>query len=73
MSTAKIRALKHDAGGFDIDEFVTKLVTFMGGRRAEEAAEEEDFEEDFAAPLQWHKIGREALGFSRRVVGASTM
>ncbi|KAI0278475.1 Nse4 C-terminal-domain-containing protein [Russula aff. rugulosa BPL654] len=33
MHAAKARAMKAGAGAFDIDDFVSKLITFMGGRR----------------------------------------
>jgi hypothetical protein len=33
MHAAKARAMKAGGGGFDIDDFVSKLITFMGGRR----------------------------------------
>ena len=33
MHAAKARAMKAGAGTFDIDDFVSKLITFMGGRR----------------------------------------
>ena len=34
MHAAKARAMKAGAGAFDIDDFVSKLITFMGGRRS---------------------------------------
>ena len=60
MHAAKARAMKAGAGSFDIDDFVSKLITFMGGRRAggagggpkdrpaqgEEAGADEDDEEE---------------------------
>ncbi|KAI9509713.1 Nse4 C-terminal-domain-containing protein [Russula earlei] len=33
MHAAKARAMKAGGGAFDIDDFVSKLITFMGGRR----------------------------------------
>ena len=33
MHAAKARAMKAGTGAFDIDDFVSKLITFMGGRR----------------------------------------
>ena len=33
MHAAKARAMKAGAGAFDIDDLVSKLITFMGGRR----------------------------------------
>ena len=34
MHAAKARAMKAGGSAFDIDDFVSKLITFMGGRRA---------------------------------------
>jgi hypothetical protein len=83
MHAAKARAMKAGAGAFDIDDFVSKLITFMGGRRAggaggpkdrpvqdEEASVDVDDEEDDDEddePLNWERIGRKALAKSRRV------
>ena len=33
MHAAKARAMKAGGGAFDIDDFVSKLITYMGGRR----------------------------------------
>lgn len=80
MHAAKARAMKAGAGAFDVDDFVSKLITFMGGRRGEagpkdrasggtdedEEEEEEDYDGD-DEPLDWEKIGRKALAKSRRV------
>ncbi|EJD36000.1 hypothetical protein AURDEDRAFT_92867 [Auricularia subglabra TFB-10046 SS5] len=61
---------------FDTDEFIARLVTFMGGRpararHAEDSEQEDDEEEaevDASGPeLQWEKVARLALGHSRRV------
>ncbi|KAF8893982.1 Nse4 C-terminal-domain-containing protein [Infundibulicybe gibba] len=54
MGAQKARAMKSGSGAFDIDEFVSKLSTFMGGHKTG----------DF---LDWEKIGRKALAKSRRV------
>ncbi|RDB25208.1 Non-structural maintenance of chromosome element 4 [Hypsizygus marmoreus] len=71
MGAQKARAMKSGSGAFDVDEFVSKLITFMGGRKTleEHAANESDaeFEEDGGAVLEWTKIGRKALAKSRRV------
>ncbi|KAH9957935.1 Nse4 C-terminal-domain-containing protein [Russula dissimulans] len=80
MHAAKARAMKAGAGAFDIDDFVSKLITFMGGRRAgggegdhhtmavdaEDDDDDED-EDDDDEPLDWERIGRKALAKSRRV------
>ena len=79
MHAAKARAMKAGAGAFDVDDFVSKLITFMGGRRGEagpkdrasggtdeDDEEEEDYDGD-DEPLDWEKIGRKALAKSRRV------
>jgi non-structural maintenance of chromosomes element 4 len=63
--------MKSGSGGFDVEDFVTKLVTFMGGRKLENQQIEENGEEedmyDLHTPLEWHKVGRNALAKSRRV------
>ena len=65
--------MRADAGGFDVDDFVSKLITFMGGRvqggreRASVAPSDVEDEEFEAGPLNWEKIGRKALAKSRRV------
>ncbi|KAF8502282.1 Nse4 C-terminal-domain-containing protein, partial [Russula emetica] len=70
MHAAKARAMKAGAGAFDIDDFVSKLITFMGGRRGdadydEDVDDDEDDEDD--EPLDWERIGRKALAKSRRI------
>ena len=82
MHAAKARAMKAGAGAFDIDDFVSKLITFMGGRRGgggggpKDRAEDADYDEDVDdeeedeeddEPLNWERIGRKALAKSRRV------
>ena len=74
MGAMKARAMKSGPSAFDADDFVAKLVTFMGGRRQafrEDAKEDIDSEfmedEDVGALLDWDKIGRKALAKSRRV------
>lgn len=76
MNAAKAKAMKHDTGGFEVDDFVARLVTFMGGHKdgdfdpsqADEAEEGED-----VGSLEWEKIGRKALAKSRRVPMMSFM
>ncbi|KAF9012435.1 Nse4 C-terminal-domain-containing protein [Cyathus striatus] len=71
MGAQKARAMKSGSGVFDIDDFVSKLITYMGGRKpVEDAAPENSDEEDAAdgdATLDWDRIGRKALAKSRRV------
>ena len=82
MARGKARQMRADAGGFDIDDFVAKLITFMGGRigggegagqsnggRHGNDDEEDGGDDDFDAQrgLDWGKIGRRALARSRRV------
>lgn len=71
MGAQKARAMKSGSGAFDLDEFVSKLVTFMGGRKslgdhAEDGSDVEDAG-DGDNPLNWEKLGRKALAKSRRV------
>lgn len=69
-TAAKARAMKSGQGAFDIDDFVSKLITFMGGRKSldEQLPDDSDTEEvdDGDAPLDWEKIARKALAKSRR-------
>jgi len=64
--------MKSGSGSFDIDEFVSKLVKFMGGRahiedHVDGDSDAEQSEDDDGALLDWEKIGRKALAKSRRV------
>ncbi|KAM6502462.1 Nse4 C-terminal domain containing protein [Amanita muscaria] len=69
MGAQKARAMKSGSGTFEVDEFVSRLITFMGGRRTLEDREHDDseVEQDGDAPLDWEKIGRRALAKSHRV------
>ncbi|TFK73968.1 hypothetical protein BDN72DRAFT_789911 [Pluteus cervinus] len=77
IGAQKARAMKSGSGAFDMDEFVTKLIGFMGGRKQlEDQVGEGDSEEDIddsESPLEWGKIGRKALAKSRRVPALSFM
>jgi hypothetical protein len=65
--------MKAGAGAFDIDDFVAKLITFMGGRKPindqalGDDSDEDDEENDADSPLDWEKIARKALAKSKRV------
>ncbi|OSC98648.1 hypothetical protein PYCCODRAFT_1417575 [Trametes coccinea BRFM310] len=72
ISAAKARAMKSGSGAFDVDDFVARLITYMGGRKPVSPADDaDDFEDaseyDEGAPLDWERIGRRALAKSRRV------
>ena len=71
MAAIKARDLKHSAGGFDVEDFIAKLVTFMGGPDANTGSDDEDDNPD--APLDWEKIGYASLAKSRRVTGVNFM
>ncbi|KAG6918025.1 hypothetical protein DXG01_016877 [Tephrocybe rancida] len=77
MGAQKARAMKSGSGSFDVDEFVTNLITFMGGQKPlEDHADDNsdvDFVSDATAKLEWAKIGRKALAKSRRVPVMSYM
>jgi Binding domain of Nse4/EID3 to Nse3-MAGE len=75
MAALKARAMKHSAGGFDTDDFLLKLVTYMGGRSSDVAASGrgDDHDEDEDGVLDWEKIGYLALRKSRRVMGMNFM
>jgi cytochrome c556 len=63
-----VRALQFGTGPFDVEDFVTRLITFMGGHKppADVSPEDSDIEED-DSPLDWGKVGRRTLAKSRRV------
>ncbi|KAK0461991.1 Nse4 C-terminal-domain-containing protein, partial [Desarmillaria tabescens] len=79
LGTQKARAIKCGGVSFDADELVTRLVTFMGGRRFEDvvnhdsdSGSEEEYP-DTTRALDWQRIGRRALAKSRRVPAPSFM
>jgi hypothetical protein len=63
--------MKSGGSAFDVDEFVSKLITFMGGRKLLEDQLPDDsgadHDGDGDSPLDWEKIGRKALAKSCRV------
>ncbi|KAJ3724630.1 Nse4 C-terminal-domain-containing protein [Lentinula raphanica] len=63
------RTLKSGSGAFDMDEYLSKLVTFMGGHKLDNHDPDDPDAEDalLDAPLEWDLIGRRALAKSRRV------
>ncbi|THH07017.1 hypothetical protein EW145_g3674 [Phellinidium pouzarii] len=64
LGAVKARQMRADVGGFDVDDFVAKLVTFMGGHWRND---EEDGDIDDEHPLNWDSVGRRALAKSRRI------
>ncbi|EMD35793.1 hypothetical protein CERSUDRAFT_156525 [Gelatoporia subvermispora B] len=66
---ARARAMKAGGGAFDVDDFITRLVTFMGGRKDVNIRDDSDEEEEEldSGMLDWSRIGRRALAKSRRV------
>ncbi|KAJ7497416.1 Nse4 C-terminal-domain-containing protein [Mycena latifolia] len=68
MGAQKARAMKSGSGSFDIDELISKLITFMGGAKldVDDESDAEDTEVN-GGPLDWDRIGRKALAKSRRV------
>lgn len=67
------RAMKSGNGAFDTDDYVTKLLIFMGGRHNIEEVNEEDDDEDSyddegdGSPLNWERVGWKAMAKSHRV------
>lgn len=59
--------MKLGCAAFDMDDFVSKLISYMGGRQRFEDEEGEDMEVAEDGALDWDKIGRKALAKSRRV------
>ena len=79
-SAQKVRSLKSGTGSFDVDEFVAKLATFMGGQKQvrqenfpQEAGSDVEEEDMHDYPLDWAKIGRKAMAKSRRAPAMSFM
>ncbi|ELU38427.1 Nse4 domain-containing protein [Rhizoctonia solani AG-1 IA] len=66
LTTQKAKSLKHDAGGFDDQDFVAQLVTFLGGRRADVQPEQDD-DEDLDGPqwLAWSKLTPKIMARSK--------
>lgn len=75
MAALKARDLKHSAGGFDVEDFIAKLVTFMGGPDPTGARRVDDDDDDFerGGLLDWERFGYMALEHSRRVTGTTFM
>lgn len=72
MAALKARNLKHSIGGFDVEDFIAKLVTHMGGQEGN-VGDDEDEEDNGEGLLQWEKIGYMALKRSHRVTGVNFM
>ncbi|EKM51312.1 uncharacterized protein PHACADRAFT_32294 [Phanerochaete carnosa HHB-10118-sp] len=71
QSAMMARAMKSGSGAFDIDDYISKLVIFMGGRHDVEEVEDDDrdsYDDDGdGAPLEWERIGWKAIAKSHRV------
>lgn len=76
MGAVKARAMKSGTGAFDMDDFVAKLITFMGGRKGAELLGGEEGEDEYEDPsqvLRWDLIGKKAMAKSRRTPVADFM
>jgi len=68
ISAQKARGMKLGSAAFDLDDFVAKLITFMGGSQCfEDNEDDSEMEVEEDRVLDWDKIGRKALAKSRRV------
>lgn len=67
MGAAMARSMKHDAGAFDVDDYLAKLFVFLGGAN-EDVADDEFDERGGDASLNWGRIGAKVLKHSRRAV-----
>lgn len=67
----KARAMKSGSGAFDVDDFVSKLLQYMGGQKnIEDTLPDDSDGEEIpvnVSALDWDRIGRKALAKSRRV------
>lgn len=59
--------MKLGSAAFDMDDFVSKLITYMGGRQRFEDEDGDEMEVVEDGALDWDKIGRKALAKSKRV------
>ncbi|KAJ3862071.1 Nse4 C-terminal-domain-containing protein [Lentinula novae-zelandiae] len=71
------RQLKFGSGVFDFDEYVSRLVTFMDGRRVElefvEHIIDNEDDPEMVEPLKWERIGKLALKKTRRIPAVGFM
>lgn len=82
------RAMKHDIEAFDVDDYIAKLITYMGGRGnplalggngavdgdvENDTADDTAVLEDDGMPLAWERIGKRAFGWSRRAASMDFM
>ncbi|ESK86219.1 nuclear protein qri2 [Moniliophthora roreri MCA 2997] len=68
------RNLKSGSGSFDVDDFLSKLFTLMGGHRKDKRnPNSSDNEDEGNSALDWAMMGRNALAKSRRVPMVSFM
>ncbi|KAJ3539003.1 hypothetical protein NM688_g6431 [Phlebia brevispora] len=70
MESAKLaRAMRSGNSAFDVDDFISRLITFMGGRANPEVADddEDEYHDDDTAPLTWERIGWKVVAKSHRV------
>lgn len=70
LSAAKAKDLKHDSGGFDTEDFISKLVSFLGGNRMDNQGEDDD---DAEVELNWEKLGWNAMEKAHKGVGLDLM
>ncbi|KAK7055600.1 Non-structural maintenance of chromosomes element 4 [Favolaschia claudopus] len=74
LETRRARDLKFGTGIFDVNDFVLRLVAFMGGYKPPEDVSSDDSDiEESDLPLDWRKIGHRVLAKSRRVPAAAFM
>ncbi|KIP04186.1 hypothetical protein PHLGIDRAFT_109922 [Phlebiopsis gigantea 11061_1 CR5-6] len=71
QSAMLARAMKSGSGAFDVDDYISKLVIFMGGRHGVKEPEvvpaEDEYEDDDDTQLDWGRIGWKAMARSHRV------
>ncbi|CAB4409846.1 unnamed protein product [Rhizophagus irregularis] len=60
LGVQRARRMKLDNNSFDIDSYISKLITFMGGRQM-------DNDSDEHLELNWEAVGRLASRFTNRV------
>jgi hypothetical protein len=67
IGAQKAKSIKGGPGSFDVDDFISKVLSYVGVRGTLDEDESDADGEVNSTRLNWDKIGRKALGKSRRV------
>jgi non-structural maintenance of chromosomes element 4 len=62
LAKQKARNIELGNAAFNVDEYITQLVDFMGGQHVIDGVQNRDHEDS----MDWAKLGRLAMGICRR-------